>query len=46
LNKNGTQPLLVYVNLLGENVTTITKNKEALLTASKKGELDINAVHI
>jgi len=29
-----------------ENVTTITKNIEALLTASKEGELDINAVHI
>jgi len=27
-------------------MTTITKNTENLLTASKEGELDRNAVHI
>jgi hypothetical protein len=34
------------VNLLGENLTTIKKNMEALLTVCKEGDLNINVEHI
>jgi hypothetical protein len=42
---NGTHQLLVYaddVNLLGDNINTITKNKETLIDTSKKVGLEVN----
>jgi hypothetical protein len=45
LKLNGTHQLLAYgdyVNLLGDNVDTIDKNKDSLIDASKKVGLEIN----
>jgi hypothetical protein len=45
LNLNGTHQLLSYaddVNLLGDNIDTIYKNKETLIDASKKVSLEEN----
>jgi hypothetical protein len=46
LQFNGTHQLLVYaddVNILGGSVHTIKENAEALILASKKTELEVNA---
>ena len=43
---NGTHQLLVYaddVNILGGSVYAIKKNTEALIDASKKSGLEVNA---
>jgi uncharacterized protein YbcV (DUF1398 family) len=43
---NGTQQLLAYannVNILGENIDTVQKNKEALLDAGKEVGLEVNS---
>jgi hypothetical protein len=45
LKRNGTHQLLAYaddVNLLGDNIDTIRKNKETLIDASKEVDLEIN----
>jgi hypothetical protein len=45
LKLNGTHQLLAYavdVNLLGDNIDTIKKNKETLIYASKEVGLEIN----
>jgi hypothetical protein len=45
LKLNGTHQLLAYadnVNLLGDNIDTIKKNKETLIDASKEVGLEIN----
>jgi hypothetical protein len=45
LNLNGTDQLLSYaddVNIVGENIDTIQKNKEALLDANKKVGPEVN----
>jgi hypothetical protein len=45
LKLNGTHQLLAYsddVNLLGDNIDTIKKNKETLIDASKQVSLEIN----
>jgi hypothetical protein len=45
LKLNGTHQLLAYadnVNLLGDNIDTITKNTETLFDASKEVGLEIN----
>jgi hypothetical protein len=45
LKLNGTNQLLAYtddVNLLGDNIDTIRKNKETLIDASKEVGLEIN----
>jgi len=46
LKLNGTHQLLVYaddLNILGGSVHTIKKNAEALVVASKKTGLEVNA---
>jgi hypothetical protein len=44
LKLNGTHQLLAYAdNILGENIDTIQKNKEALLDASKEVGLEVNS---
>ena len=46
LKLNGTLQLLVYVdnvNILGESIDTIKENAEALIAATKKNGLEINA---
>jgi hypothetical protein len=46
LKLNGTHQLLAYaddVNMLGENIDTIQKNKEALLDAGKEVGLEVNS---
>jgi sorting nexin-29 len=46
LKLNGTHQLLAYaddVNLLGDNIDTIKKNKETLIDGSKEVGLEINA---
>jgi hypothetical protein len=45
LKLNGTHQLLVYaddVNLLGDNIDTIKKNKETLIGASEGVGLEVN----
>jgi hypothetical protein len=45
-NLNGTHKLLVYadeVDILGRSVQTIKKNTDAVVIASKKIELEVNA---
>jgi hypothetical protein len=45
LKLNGTHRLLIYaddVNLLGDNVDTITKNIQTLIDASKEIGLEVN----
>jgi hypothetical protein len=45
LKLNGAQQLLAYAdddNILGENVDTMQKNKDALLDASKENGLEVN----
>jgi hypothetical protein len=45
LKLNGTHQLLAYVddvNLLGDNIGTINKNKETLIDASKEAGLKVN----
>jgi hypothetical protein len=45
LKLNGTHQLLAYaddVNLLGDNIDTIKKNKEIVIDASKEVGLEIN----
>jgi hypothetical protein len=47
LKLNGTHQLLAYaddVNLLGDNIDTIKKNKETLIDASKEVGLQISLV--
>jgi poly(3-hydroxyalkanoate) synthetase len=44
-NLNGTHQLLAYaddVNIVGENIDTIQKNKEALFDAGKEVGLEVN----
>jgi hypothetical protein len=46
LKLSGTHQLLAYtddVNILGENIDTIQKNKEFILDASKKFGLEVNS---
>jgi hypothetical protein len=46
LKLNRTHQLLVYaddVNLLGDNISTITKNTETLIDASEEVFLEVNA---
>jgi hypothetical protein len=46
LKLNGTHQLLVYaddVNLLGDNIDTINKNRETLIDAFKEVGLKVNA---
>jgi hypothetical protein len=45
LNLNGTHQHLSYaddINIVGENIDTVNKNKEALLDAGKEVALDVN----
>jgi hypothetical protein len=45
LKLNGTHQLLVYaddVNLLGDNIDTLNKNKETVIDASKGFSLEVN----
>jgi hypothetical protein len=44
LKLNGTCQLLAYddLNLLGDDIVTIQKNKETLIDASKEDGLEIN----
>jgi hypothetical protein len=45
LKQNGTNQLLAYtddVNLLGNNIDTIKKNTETLITAGKEVGLELN----
>jgi uncharacterized protein (UPF0335 family) len=47
LKLNGKNQLLVYadnVNLLGDNIATITNDIETLIDASKEVGLEVNAV--
>jgi hypothetical protein len=46
LKLNGTHQPLVCVNLLGDNINTIKKNKESLIDASKEVGLVLNAEKI
>jgi hypothetical protein len=46
LKLNATHQLLAYaddVNILGENIDTVQKNKEALLDAGKEVGLEVNS---
>jgi hypothetical protein len=49
LKFNGTHQLLVYdenVNLLGNDIDTIKKNKQTLIDTSKEAGLEVNAEKI
>jgi hypothetical protein len=43
LKQDGTHQLLVYADVLGDNILTIKKNAEILTDASKAIGLEVNA---